>query len=204
MNFDNFSSSDWQNFSYLALLVVVLTAGIISRKELSLNKTVKYLAAWAGIAIFLVALYSYRHEFADFKHRILHEINPATPQNKAGLIVINISQDGHFYVNALVNGAEIRFMVDTGASDIAINLNDAKKMSLNIKTLIFNKRYQTANGMSLGAGVILDEVEIAGVKFMNLGASVNGGNMGVSLLGMSFLNKLKRYEVYQDKLILTI
>jgi aspartyl protease family protein len=205
MDFSNFSSADWQNFSYSALLIVVLTAGLITRKEVATSKILKYLAIWSGVVIVLIALYSYRYEFSDFKNRLFAEINPANPQaTKSGEIVINISQDGHFYVNAKINGQEIRFMVDTGASDIAINMNDARKIGLSTKSLIFNKRYQTANGISWGAGVILEEVEIANVKFSNIAASVGNNNMGVSLLGMSFLKQLKKYEFYQDKLVLTI
>ncbi len=204
MDFGNFSSADWQNFSYSALLIVVLMAGLMSRRELAISKILKYLAIWSGVIISLIALYGYRYEFTDFKNRLSAEINPANPQiTKSGEIVINISQDGHFYVNARINGNEIRFMVDTGASDIAINMNDARKIGINTKSLIFNKRYQTANGVSWGAGVTLDEMEISNVKFNNIAASV-GNNMGVSLLGMSFLKQLKKYEFYQDKLVLTI
>lgn len=204
MDFNNLSSADWQHFSYCALLLVVLTAGLMTRKEFSINKTVKYLAIWLGVAIFLVALYSYRYEFSDFKNRLAGEINPSQAQANGGQIIINVSQDGHFYVNAKINGVDIRFMVDTGASDIAINLNDAKRIGLSTKSLIFNKRYQTANGVALGAAVTLEELEIADAKFTNINASVNGSEMGTSLLGMSFLKQLKKYEVFQDKLILTI
>lgn len=204
MDFNNLSSADWQHFSYCALLLVVLTAGLMTRKEFSINKTIKYLAIWLGVAIVLVALYSYRYEFSDFKNRLAGEINPSQAQASRGQIIINVSQDGHFYVNAKINGVDIRFMVDTGASDIAINLNDAKRIGLNTKSLIFNKRYQTANGVALGAAVTLEELEIADAKFTNINASVNGSEMGTSLLGMSFLKQLKKYEVFQDKLILTI
>jgi len=95
-------------------------------------------------------------------------------------------------------------MIDTGASDISISLKDAKKIGVNIKNLEFNKRYQTANGIALGASISLKEMEVGEIKFFDLTASVNGGDMNNSLLGMSFLKRLKKYEFYQDQLILTI
>lgn len=205
MNFDNFNSADWQNFSYLSLLLVILATSLVTRREFSFGKIVKYLGIWTIIAITLIVLYSYRYEFSDFKNRVAGEVNPAEARvTKNNQIIIRAAEDGHFYVNAKINESVIRFMIDTGASDIAISLNDAERIGIKTKNLIFNKRYQTANGVAFGAGINLEELEIAGARFINLPASINGGNMGASLLGMSFLKQLKKYEVYQDKLVLTI
>lgn len=200
----NLSSSDWQNFIYYALLLVFLSVSLFSRRDLPFSRVLKYLSIWLVIALVIIGLYSYRYEFSDFKNRILGELNPSAAQlNEEGQITINISQDGHFYMNSEVNGKFIRFMVDTGASDISLNLRDAEKIGINIKELVFNKRYQTANGISLGARTNLKEMKIGDIRFINIPASVNSANMGVSLLGMSFLQQCKKYEFYQDKLILT-
>lgn len=205
MDFSNLDSGNWQHFLYSALILAMLIGGIISRREITIGKTMKYLAIWFGIAAILIAFYSYRYEFSDFKNRITAEINPTKATfNKLSQIIINLSQDGHFYTSVKINGVDVRFMIDTGASDIAISLYDAKRIGINLENLNFDRRYQTANGISFGAGTILQEVEIAGVKFTDLNASVNNGDMGVSLLGMSFLKRMKKYEVFRDKLILTI
>jgi len=197
--------SDYQNFIYLALLLVLLVSSLLSRRDLDFKKVLKYLAAWAAIGFVVVALYAYRFEFADFKSRIVGELNPTKARiSKEGELVINLAQDGHFYLDTKINGAPIRFMIDTGASDITLSLADAKKIGINVKNLNFNKAYQTANGKSWGAFVALEEIEVANVKFINVGASVNNAPMGVSLLGMSFLRQFKKYEFYQDRLILTI
>lgn len=205
MDFNSFDSSNWPNLIYYILLLALVATGVFTRRDITFGKTVKYLAIWFVIAIVLLGLYSYRYEFSDFKTRIASELNPSKAQlNQDGKIIINISQDGHFYTNAKINGVDVRFMIDTGASDIAINLADAKRIGIDLTKLNFNRRYQTANGVSFGAAVILEKVEIVGVKFEKLNASVNNANMGVSLLGMSFLKRLKKYEVFQDQLILTI
>ncbi|MBU6140723.1 MAG: TIGR02281 family clan AA aspartic protease [Proteobacteria bacterium] len=196
---------DYQNFIYLALILILLISSVASRRDLDFKKIVKYLAAWSGIGLVIVALYAYRFEFADFKMRILGEINPASAQvGESGELVINISQDGHFYLNTKINGVAIRFMIDTGASDIVLSVAEAEKIGVNTKILQFNKTYQTANGKSFGATIKLEELEVANVKFRNVTASVNSAEMGTSLLGMSFLRRCKKYEFYQDKLVLTI
>lgn len=199
------NSGDQQNFIYLALLLIMMIIGLFSRRDLGFGKILKYLGIWSAIGFVAIALYSYRYEFSDFKSRILGEINPSAARvTNNGELVINLSQDGHFYMNLKVNGIAMRFMIDTGASDIVISTQEAQRLGINLKKLLFNKRYQTANGTSWGASVTLSEVEVGNVKFNDVPASVNDADMGVSLLGMSFLTRFKKYEFYQDKLVLTL
>jgi aspartyl protease family protein len=173
------------------------------RRNIPFSKLIKALIAWSLVALVFVALYSYRFEFSALKDRILGEINPSSARvSESGKLVINISQDGHFYLDVTINRTPVRFMIDTGASDIMLNKNDAARIGIKLKELNFTKAYQTANGTSFGASVTLDELELSGIKFHEIGASVNDANMGTSLLGMSFLRKFKRYEFYQDQLLL--
>ncbi len=119
-------------------------------------------------------------------------------------MIIEIAQDGHFYIDVKINNEPVRFMIDTGASDIVLNMDEAKKVGIKLDELNYNKRYQTANGAAFGASVVLNEIEVGGVKFHDVGASINEADMGISLLGMSFLRKFRKYEFYQDRLILTL
>lgn len=197
-------NNDLSQIVYLVILILIMSYGMINRKEMSLKKIVKYFLIWSLIGLIIIALYAYRFEFNNFKERISGEINPTSAQlNQQGQLIINISADSHFYVKILINKKPILFMVDTGASDIVLNLQDAIKIGINPKNLIFNRQFQTANGRVLGASIILKEVEISGIKFKDVKASVTNGEMGVNLLGMSFLRRFGKYEFYQDRLILT-
>jgi len=197
-------NDDLQQIIYLIILISVMIIGISSRREMALKKIVKYSLIWLGVAFIFVALYAYRFEFGDFKNRISGEINPTSAQlNQQGQLVVNISDDSHFYVKLLINKVPILFMIDTGASDIMLSISDAKKIGINTNNLIFNRPYQTANGRSFGASIKLKEVEISGIKFKDIYASVNEGDMGVALLGMSFLRRFSKYEFFQDHLVLT-
>ncbi len=197
-------NNDLSQIVYLVILILIMSYGMINRKEMSLKKIVKYFLIWSLIGLIIIALYAYRFEFNNFKERISGEINPTSAQlNQQGQLIINISDDSHFYVKILINKKPILFMIDTGASDIVLNLQDAIKIGVNPKNLIFNRQFQTANGRVLGASIILKEVEISGIKFKDVRASVTNGEMGVNLLGMSFLRRFGKYEFYQDRLILT-
>lgn len=198
------TENNWQEAVYLIILIVMMLSAVFSKQELNWRKIFKYLLIWGGIGCVVIALYAYRFEFSDFKNRFVSEINPTSPQiNAQKQIILNIAEDGHFYTRLKINNVEVLFMVDTGASDMMLNIADAKKIGIDINRLVFNKPYQTANGRSFGAIVNLKEVDVAGIKFNNVRASVNDADMGVNLLGMSFLRRFSKYEFFQDRLILT-
>lgn len=195
---------NWGSLIYLLVLLMFLLFGLGNRKNFPLKTVLKYSSYWLLVLLVFVALYSYRFEFSSFKNRILGELNPSRIQSSKGQMVINLSKDGHFYVNLEINNQPIKFMIDTGASDIVISINEAKRIGINVDNLNFNKIYQTANGKSFGASINLDKVQFGNATLHNIKASVNNGDMGTSLLGMSFLRLFTKYEFYQDKLILTI
>lgn len=198
------TNNDWASVFYLVLLLTFVVSGVFAGNKMPFSKIIKYLSLWAVIAVISIILYSFRFEFEGFKNRLVGAINPSYVQsNNSGQIIINKSQGNHFYANVKINGQNIRFMIDTGASDMSLTLSDARKLGINPKNLLFNKPYQTANGIIYGANITLDNIEFGPLNIRNFRASVNRSNMGTSLLGMSFLKKFSRYEFYQDKLILT-
>ena len=197
-------NNEWVNILYLMLLLAFIASSIFTRGNMPFLKAVKYFSIWAAIAMFIIILYSFRFDFLEVKTRLVGVLNPSHIQvNSSDKIIINMSYGNHFYANVKVNNQNIRFMIDTGATDMVLSLRDAKKAGINIAKLIFNKPYQTANGISYGASVVLKDVKFGNLNLKNVRASVNSADMGVSLLGMSFLRNFKKYEFYQNKLILT-
>jgi clan AA aspartic protease (TIGR02281 family) len=119
--------------------------------------------------------------------------------------VVYLTRDlrtGHFHVNALVNGTAVNFLVDTGASDVALSTDDALRLGLHPDKLVYNMPYQTANGVSMAARVTIDEIKVGDNVVRNVQASVGQGNMDMSLLGMTFLNRIGSIEVKGDRLVL--
>ena len=109
---------------------------------------------------------------------------------------------GHYFLEAKVNGVQMTFLVDTGASDVALGAEHAKKLRLQLRDKDFTRRYHTANGIVRGAPVELRQVQAGRLRLRNVEASVLDGPLDMPLLGMSFLNRLKGYEVRGDKLVL--
>jgi clan AA aspartic protease (TIGR02281 family) len=117
-------------------------------------------------------------------------------------MVIPAGAHGHFMVEAVVEGTPLIFVVDTGASDVILSPADAKRLGFRTDELRFTRRYQTANGAVAAAPVTLRELRIGQFSAFDVEASVNGAPLPVSLLGMSFLRRLRGYEVDDGRLIL--
>ena len=116
---------------------------------------------------------------------------------------LSIRDDGHYWARALVNRkTSIEFMVDTGASIVALTYKDAQKMGLKPDTLDYKWKISTAGGETLGASVLIDSIKINQVHIRNVEAMVLRTDMEHSLLGMSFLNQLYSYEFRGDRLII--
>jgi aspartyl protease family protein len=116
--------------------------------------------------------------------------------------VIRAGTYGHFLVEAVVNGVPIDFMIDTGASHVVLTLDDAAKIGFTGNNLQFTQEFESANGTVRAAPVELRELRIGQLQLFDLEASVNGGPLPISLLGMSFLRRLRGYEVARDRLVL--
>ena len=117
-------------------------------------------------------------------------------------IVIPAGRNGHFLVTAEVEDVEILFLVDTGASQIILTVEDAERLGHNVEFLEFSDRFQTANGTIRGAPLQLTDLRIGDMEITDLRASVIQAPMSISLLGMSFLSRLEGYEVGAEGLIL--
>ena len=117
-------------------------------------------------------------------------------------MVIPAGRNGHFLVTAEVEDVEILFLVDTGASQVILTVEDAERLGYYVETLEFSDRFQTANGAIRGAPLLLSELRIGELEIEDVRASVIRAPMSTSLLGMSFLSRLEGYEVGEEGLIL--
>ena len=110
---------------------------------------------------------------------------------------------GHFIVQAEINGRDIWVMVDTGATAVALSYEDAREAGLRPGSLDFNIPITTANGVGMAARVKLDRVEIDGVRVYDVdGMVLPEGALRGSLLGMSYLSRLRGFKVEDGVLYL--
>lgn len=126
------------------------------------------------------------------------------PAESAGGRTVTIRQadNGHFMTDATIDGRRMEFMVDTGASVIALREQDAARLGIHPVERDYTLRVSTANGSVRAARVDLNRVDVGGVEVRNVAALVLPDEaLSQNLLGMSFLSRL-RWEQRNGKLIL--
>jgi aspartyl protease family protein len=182
----------------------LLGASLVVHIRAKPGHALRGLAIWTAIALVLLALYAYRHEFARLKDRVLGDLLPHQGQTAGAeaSVAFRARADGHFVIEAEVNGTRVRFLVDTGASDVVLSPADAQRLGFDLAKLDYSRRYNTANGVVLGAPVRLKRVAVGPIALQDVRASVNAATMSHSLLGMSFLGRLSGYEVKDSTLVL--
>jgi aspartyl protease family protein len=116
--------------------------------------------------------------------------------------VIPKAADGHYWANGKVNGASVRFLVDTGATAVALTPTDAASLGLKPEDLRYSYRVVTAGGQTRAAAVKLASITVAGAQLHNVDALVIEKGLDTSLLGMTYLGRLSGFEATRDSLIL--
>jgi aspartyl protease family protein len=183
-------------------ILIFLGGALTSSYRGRFFEAVKHLAGWATVMIFLVALYAYRIELAMVADRVIGELTPqgsqinvTAPQGTGQAVRIKRGWTGHFVANAKIKDKGVEMIVDTGASTVVLRHEDAKKLGINMRSLRYTVPVQTANGSSYAARVELESITIGKVGLRGVEALIaKPGSLHQSLLGMSFLSRLRSYE----------
>jgi aspartyl protease family protein len=127
----------------------------------------------------------------------------APVSSSARIVSLGRDHRGHFQAHGRVDGRQVSFMVDTGASVIALTERDADRLGIRPSRSAFTAPVQTANGVVRAAPVTLNSVDIGGLVVRDVRALVvSGGGLSENLLGLSYLTRLKRFEYSNNKLVL--
>ncbi|MEZ5878714.1 MAG: TIGR02281 family clan AA aspartic protease [Tepidamorphaceae bacterium] len=118
-------------------------------------------------------------------------------------LTLEADRNGHFRVEAVINGRRLDMMADTGATAVALMAEDAARIGIRPRDKDYTIRTQTANGVSMSAPVMLKEIRIGSIRVRNVRALVaQPGALHVNLLGMSFIGALDRFDMKGNTLTL--
>ena len=130
-------------------------------------------------------------------------VEPAPQQAAGRTVTVRGDRLGHFQVEGSVDGRRLDFMVDTGASLVALRERDANKLGIFPSPRDYTARTSTANGVIAVAPVRLSSLEINGIRIYDVGAVVIPDKaLNVNLLGMSFLSRVRRFEMANGPLVM--
>lgn len=122
--------------------------------------------------------------------------------NFANAAVIDREADGQYWTRANVDGTSVKFMVDTGASIVALTYRDAQRIGLSPEDMAFDNEIRTAGGATMGAYVVLERISIGQVEVEQVPAMILKDGLDHSLLGMTFLNELYSYEFKRGQMVI--
>jgi aspartyl protease family protein len=168
----------------------------------------RWMLLWCGAAVLVISATNTGHWLPLLaKVQPQPAISTATSAESAlaagiNTLVYPADERGHVIIEAVVNGAPVRFLVDTGASFVTLTPADARAAGLSPRQLAFNQRASTANGEVRIATVTLRELRLGQLTVSEVPAAVIE-NLKISLLGMSFLSRLQSYEMRDGKLTIT-
>ena len=104
-------------------------------------------AIWLVIFLGVVGLYAFKNDAAFIGQRIMGALSPTQGvAHDDGTLSFDAGPDGHFRIQAVVNGGRVTFMVDTGATDVVLAPDDARRIGIDPATLVFDQVAETANG----------------------------------------------------------
>lgn len=203
---------DSDMFGYVALLVAIavfIGGGMLGSYRGRAGAMMRDAVTWLALGLGLVTIYAYKDDLMPIAARVVGELVPGTAmtveQSSGGLTEVRIRKrlDGHFTAKVRVNGKPISMIVDTGASSIVLRPEDAEKAGIDTKALTYRVPVLTANGRAMAARIRLDKVAIGPLDRKGVDALVaQPGALTQSLLGMSFLSRLRSYEFSGDFLTL--
>lgn len=181
---------------YLVLLGAAVGGYFFVGNRRNLGKSAQQAAIWALIFVGFIVGYGL---WGDLQSTI-------SPQQSVlgdeGRITVPRDRDGHYYLTLDINGTPVKFVVDTGASNVVLTRQDARRVGIELDNLIFSGRAETANGVVRTAPIRVETIALGPIVERRMRIWVNGGEMEGSLLGMGYLDRFSRVEIAAGKLVL--
>ena len=185
---------------YLTILGVVLVSYMLVSTRGRILTTLRHVVLWALIFTGVVAAYGLWDNF---------QYTTAALRSEDGeTLVLRRSFDGQYHLTLDITGPDgrvqpVRFIIDTGATEMVLTQQDAAKLGYRASDLQFLGTASTANGMTRTAQVTLPQVSLEGHSARRVRALVNEGALHASLLGMGYLERFSRIEIMRDRLSIT-
>lgn len=196
-------TDDFASLTVKLAFIVFLSGTVLMLFRDSFWKALQAAIFWIAIMLVLALGYTYRFELRDAAERVRAELMPGYVAEQGFAVEIARGRSGAFSINAQINGGRVPMVLDTGATAVVLTHEAAEAAGLPMEVLIYNVDVDTANGRTQAAAVTLDRIAVGNVVERSVPALVaRPDQLRISLLGMSFLDRLESWEVRGDKLIM--
>jgi aspartyl protease family protein len=187
---------------YLIAVIVFVASGFLARR-VPVGHSLRMLAAWVMIFLAGFVIFSLKDNIVGFARQVMDERKAeSTGVQVGGELRIKQSADGHFWVDAAVNGQTVRFLIDSGATTTSLSV-DAARIAGVESGGGFPVLVDTANGtVSVQRGRVKD-LRVGNIQRRDFAVHVSEAFGDMNVLGMNFLSSLSGWRVERGKLILT-
>lgn len=193
---------------WLILALMLVTSAMIGRR-MPLARMICWASAWAALFLGLFILFRwFEPEIIAWEQSrrpgqlSVVTSDAATVGASGQEVSIPVARDGHYWVDATVNGEPVRFLIDSGASVTALSEATAKRLDLPADPMGRTMRVQTANGAVTARRATVERLDIGPIRATGLPVIVSATFGEVNVLGMNFLNKLSGWRVSEGRMIL--
>jgi aspartyl protease family protein len=190
---------DWQQ---LAIIAVIATAVIMLLQRIPvIGRFIRVAFSFALIALLIFVVLQqapYQPGLSSFTQRLGIDDQQVVGEE----VRVRMGRDGHFWVNATINGVERRMLIDSGATVTAISADTARRAQVEASAGLNPVVLRTANGMAPAQTGSIEELRIGNIVARNLKIVTSPGLGNMDVLGMNFLSLLKSWRVEGKTLIL--
>jgi aspartyl protease family protein len=190
---------------YFSALLLLVGGGFYSVFYGRFQEKLKSVGLWLLIVALLAVGYNYRNEVVRVVDRIFTVVTPDQDITASipNSVRVERSQSGDFNVRVQVNGSQFPMLIDTGASSVVLTIEAARAAGIPVDLLKYDVTIETAKGRSFAAAVVLDQIRIGSIVERRVPALiVRQGDLRMSLLGMSFLQRLESFELRGKQMVL--
>ena len=189
------------HFIYL-LGCLVLVASAFMVRRIPIAQGLKMFVGWVLIFGAAFVIFTLKDEFLALGNRLMVEVRGGTVEEAApGEVRIRQASDGHFWVDAELNGQTARFLIDSGATTTSISRAAAERSGIKPRAG-FGTMVQTANGIVMVQRGRAASLKVGGIERRDIAVHISDGFGETNVIGMNFLSSLKSWSVEGRTLVL--
>jgi aspartyl protease family protein len=184
--------------------VIVLVGSALVVRRIPLAAGLRMFVGWVLIFGAAFVIFTFQDEFKTLGNRLLIEVRGGTEEvvtDKGGELRLRQASDGHFWVDALVNGEPVRFLVDSGATTTSLSRNAARRAGIESGGA-FRAMVQTANGIVAVERGRAERIKVGPIERRDVAVHVSDAFGDINVIGMNFLSTLSGWSVEGRSLVL--
>ena len=193
-----------QNLNLIwAIGALILVGSALFSRRIGFGEIVKTALSWVAIFAVVLVAFSYQNELLAVWNRVTGDLTGSNDQQIVGsTLKIRQSADGHYWVNAKVNGKPVRFLIDSGATTTAMTLDTARATNVEIYESGFPTVLTTANGTVEAQRGQIGSLEVGPMTARDMSVVVAEEFGDSNVIGMNFLSSLGSWRVEGNEMIL--